>query len=300
MLAETVPAVQALGQAIFLPMIMIGGVGVPLWTLPVWAQHVAGFLPGKYAVQVLQQCASGEGLGPVRFDSAALIVIGGAAGVAGAKMFRWDAHEKVEPRQRRWVIVALLAWLSVGAAAEWAHRPVGMTDEAGSQLSVPDRAPYESITEQQINGIRYNDLEPDDSLTTPVAANLDGLDQAGKQRISELRRQLDGWAPAKDKSAIKRVRNLLSVAAIADLVPDRYEGAIAYIVFDKLKTDVPRDDLKKILTWIVVSPDDKQVIVTVPELGIVGNATAADVNERVKMYARKLLGRLVGKLPMAE
>ena len=300
MLADTVPAVQALGQAIFLPMIMIGGVGVPLWTLPVWAQHVAGFLPGKYAVQVLQQCAMGEGLGPVGFDSAALIVIGGAACVAGAKMFRWDAHEQVEPRQRRWVIVALLAWLSVGAIAEWAHRPVGMADEAGSQISLPDRAPYKSITEKQIDGIRYNDLEPDDSLTTPVAANLDGLDPAGKQRISELRRQLDGWPPARDKSAIKSVRNLLSVAAIADLIPDRYEGAIAYVVFEKLKTDVPRDDLKKILTWIVVSPDDKQIIVAVPELGIDGKAAAADVNERVKMYARKLLGRLVGKLPMAE
>ena len=55
-LADTVPAVQALGQCIFLPMIMIGGVGVPLAALPDWAQHVAGFMPGRYAVEVLQPC----------------------------------------------------------------------------------------------------------------------------------------------------------------------------------------------------------------------------------------------------
>ena len=37
-LADSVPAVQALGQCIFLPMIMIGGVGVPLTALPDWAR----------------------------------------------------------------------------------------------------------------------------------------------------------------------------------------------------------------------------------------------------------------------
>ncbi len=37
-LADTVPAVQALGQAVFLPVIIIGGVGVPLATLPAWAR----------------------------------------------------------------------------------------------------------------------------------------------------------------------------------------------------------------------------------------------------------------------
>ncbi len=58
-LADTVPAVQALGQAIFLPVIIIGGVGVPLTTLPAWAQTVAGFLPGRYAVEALQPCVDG-------------------------------------------------------------------------------------------------------------------------------------------------------------------------------------------------------------------------------------------------
>ncbi len=47
MVADNVPAVQALGQAIFLPMIMIGGVGVPLEMLPAWVQHVAAFFPGR-------------------------------------------------------------------------------------------------------------------------------------------------------------------------------------------------------------------------------------------------------------
>ncbi len=45
-MADNVPAVQALGQCIFLPMLIIGGVAVPLESLPDWAQHVAAFFPG--------------------------------------------------------------------------------------------------------------------------------------------------------------------------------------------------------------------------------------------------------------
>ena len=53
-LADGVPAVQALGQCFFLPMILLGGVGVPLAVLPDWAQRLAGFMPGRYAVTALQ------------------------------------------------------------------------------------------------------------------------------------------------------------------------------------------------------------------------------------------------------
>src|SRR5205814_5536299 len=74
-LADNVPAVQALGQAVFLPMIMIGGVGVPLRVLPNWAQQVAGFFPGRYAVEALQPCFNGNGLRHAGFGLVALIVI---------------------------------------------------------------------------------------------------------------------------------------------------------------------------------------------------------------------------------
>ena len=46
MLANTVPAVQALGQCIFLPMLIIGGVAVPLASLPPWAQRRGVVLSG--------------------------------------------------------------------------------------------------------------------------------------------------------------------------------------------------------------------------------------------------------------
>src|SRR3954469_2289917 len=61
MLADSVPAVQALGQCLFLPMLIIGGVAVPLTSLPNWAQHVSAFFPGRYAVEAIQACVNGNG-----------------------------------------------------------------------------------------------------------------------------------------------------------------------------------------------------------------------------------------------
>ena len=72
MMADNVPAVQALGQCIFLPMLIIGGVAVPLESLPDWAQHVSAFFPGRYAVEALQACVMGNGLGAARFSVLAL------------------------------------------------------------------------------------------------------------------------------------------------------------------------------------------------------------------------------------
>src|SRR5687768_15390290 len=76
MLADNVPAVQALGQCIFLPMLIIGGVAVRLASLPEWAQHVSAFFPGRYAVEALQATVTGAGLGASRFSLIALLLIG--------------------------------------------------------------------------------------------------------------------------------------------------------------------------------------------------------------------------------
>src|SRR4051812_44397490 len=134
MLAESVPAVQALGQSIFLPMIMIGGVGVPLRVLPAWAQKVAGFFPGRYAVETLQACVdpNGPGLAGGKFGLLALTVIGLAACIVGAKLFRWDVGQRVAAPAKAWVVVALVAWAAVGFVADRTGRLKPVTDRPAS------------------------------------------------------------------------------------------------------------------------------------------------------------------------
>ena len=119
MLADNVPAVQALGQCIFLPMLIIGGVAVQLASLPDWALHVSAFFPGRYAVQAIQACVTGGGLAPAGFSLLALAAIGAAGALAGARLFRWDAEQRFVARAGKgWLAVALGAWIGIGALAE--------------------------------------------------------------------------------------------------------------------------------------------------------------------------------------
>jgi len=153
MMADTVPAVQALGQCIFLPMLIIGGVAVPLASLPDWAQRLSGFFPGRYAVETLQACVTGSGLGAARFSALALVVIGLAGCVAGAKMFRWDSAQRFATAPGKgWVAVALAAWVAVGVTAETQGRRVprtSATEVAGTANTEPPPAAPAIIPDTQ-------------------------------------------------------------------------------------------------------------------------------------------------------
>jgi ABC-type transport system involved in cytochrome c biogenesis permease component len=119
MMADNVPAVQALGQCIFLPMLVIGGIAVPLASLPDWAQHVSAFFPGRYAVEALQACVTGNGLAVARFNLLALVLIGASGSVAGLGMFRWDTQQRFAARGGKgWLAVVFSAWAAVGLLAE--------------------------------------------------------------------------------------------------------------------------------------------------------------------------------------
>lgn len=135
MMADNVPAVQALGQCIFLPMLIIGGIAVPLASLPPWAQHLSAFFPGRYAVEALQASVTGDGLGVARFNLLALVLIGAAGCMAGTRMFRWDAQQRFAAREgKAWVALALVAWVAVGALAESRGR-VSTTAKKGAAAS---------------------------------------------------------------------------------------------------------------------------------------------------------------------
>ena len=141
MMADNVPAVQALGQCIFLPMLIIGGVAVPLASLPDWAQRLSSFFPGRYAVEAIQACVMGNGLLTARFSGRALILIGGAGLLASVMMFRWDAQQRfASMRARSWVAVALAAWVAVGLSAESKGRRARVAPEqASATAAAPPR-----------------------------------------------------------------------------------------------------------------------------------------------------------------
>jgi len=121
MIAGSTHAVQALGQSVFLPMIIIGGVGVPLSQLPEWGRVVAAFLPGRYAVQAIDPTVYDVSKGPfaratiyTSFNHVALFVIGATACLAAVQLFRWENTQRPTLRAWLWGLLALGSWVAVG------------------------------------------------------------------------------------------------------------------------------------------------------------------------------------------
>jgi len=151
MLADTVQAVQALGQCIFLPMLVIGGVAVRLDLLPTWAQHLSAFFPGRYAVAAIQSCYDGRGLAESGFNLLALTLIGASASATGAMMFRWDARQRfMNTRGKGWIGASLAAWLVVGMLAE--RQGIALLPSRAEAASVSVAQPIPPPAPQQKTG----------------------------------------------------------------------------------------------------------------------------------------------------
>ncbi|MEO8597631.1 MAG: ABC transporter permease [Candidatus Solibacter sp.] len=281
-LADSVPAVQALGQCIFLPMLMIGGVGVPLAALPVWAQRLAGFMPGRYSVELLQPTFDGpDGLRGAGFRLCALAVIGAAAGIAGSKLFRWEAGRGIGRASRGWVALALAVWGGVGVFAwQTGHlQPVS-----------PASAAWANITDAEIGQIRFEGLPADNDLVARLAPASADLAQ-----YRDLTGKLSRWPQARLDDAGQSIRNLVAVAAIADLTADSREADLARLVFQQIGSAFASAVARQALAWIILAPEDGETPVKAPELGLYRHPPQRLVRQRSVLYAH--LARLMGKIP---
>jgi ABC-2 type transport system permease protein len=298
--ADNVPAVQALGMAIFLPMIIIGGVGVPLAQLPGWAQKFSGFLPGRYAVELLQPCFDqADALGAHGFAIAGLIVIGVAGCIAGARLFRWDANQTFRHSARGWALVALASWIGVGLTAAAMGRLKPVVPMVAAPTPRVTHGPWDQITQAQIDSLKFDGLPPDDGTVAPVAPSVTDIRVPEvKDRVAKVIEKLPGWPPGHSGDDAQRVRNYLSAASIADASEDTdFEGPMARAVFDRLRADFDQTELIHILAYIAIEPDQGTVLEDAPELDVHGPINPDTIRSRNVMYALKLLGRLLGKLP---
>jgi len=353
MMADTVPAVQALGQTIFLPMLIIGGIAVPLASLPDWAQHASAFFPGRYAVEALQASVTGEGVGSTLFSIGSLLVIGVAACTAGVMMFRWDEHERFAMQgNRAWLVLAVAAWAAVGTAAEFrGHIATTGTAStaappAAQQVNIPitsagpiqtlrattaemaagaaspppppspaatgnaktgpvptrtHPASWQAVSQADIDAdLTFDYLPPDAGIITPIASAADQPDPSTAEWVANLAHALPQWAPGSVADPVQRVRNLLYVAAVPDLLQMDIERYVPAIVYEWIQGQTERSELIQILYWIALHPfdDDDHAVRDVASLGLPSASAlnAEEVRARAAVYGVKLLGRLLGRI----
>lgn len=326
MLTSSVQAAQALGQCIFLPMLALGGVAVRLESLPHWTQTLAAFTPGRYAVAALHACSSGEGIATVRYDLAALLLMGAAAGVSAARMFRWDVHAGHERRSRLgWLAVTLAACLLVGFStlrrdaaasqrqqAERANRElaVPVTEPAPQPAPAPAKAPpseekvyavekaasWDVLTPANLLELPRT-LPPDSGVVTPIAANLDEIDDDTQARGKAIYDKLATWAPGKVSDPLQRVANLLYVPAVVDVMQIApLESYLPVLVEQHLWESSKTPDLVRQLAWIATHPLPGE-FVEADDMAMLGvEVTTNRVNEiesRLHIYAAKFMFRLL-------
>ncbi|MDA0991865.1 MAG: ABC transporter permease [Verrucomicrobia bacterium] len=305
-LADTVPAVQALGQCIFLPMLIIGGVAVPLASLPPWAQHLSAFFPGRYAVEALQAGVTGRGFEGMRFSLFALTLIGVAGCVAGAKLFRWDSQQRFAERAGKgWAVVVLAAWMGVGALAEIRGRIAIAVDTVPPPVAVAPLVPpvpppvpvppWERLTSQDVDSLDFR-VPPDEGIVSPFAPFDDEPTDFVAAQVAMVRNKLPDWPPGDDADDVQRVRNLLYVAGVPDAIQLPVERYMPVVVLEYLTNIYSKDKLIKILTWIVMHPEEGTVIDDISDLGIDGAAgDPMVVRERAYLYGIKFIARLTGR-----
>ena len=203
---------------------------------------------------------------------------------------------------RGWIGLALSAWLCVGLSAEAIHAREKARGTAPATRIARGHAPpepWQGVTAAEIAAVRYDDLPPDDSLYVPVAGSLDGLGPEAKARLAAIEDTLTYWPPGREGRLDQRVRDLLSVCAVADLAEDENEGEIALAVFGQIRDAVPAPALEKVLTWIILHPAEGRVRTDAAEFGVQPASAEPAVRERGAMYAKKLLWRLLQKDPVA-
>ncbi len=310
-LADDVPAVQALGQCLFLPMLIIGGVAVPLTGLPSWAQHLSAFLPGRYAVEALQAGVTGRGLGDAWFSLLALGLTGVAGCLTGTKLFRWDAQQSFRASGGKcWLAPALAAWVAVGVLAEWRGRvvvavaagPPPLAAELPAPPPQPDAVPsapeppWTKITTRDIESLDYR-VPPDNGVVTPIAPAEEESAEFLREQVDSVSRLIATWPPGSEGDDLDRVRHLLCLAAVADVLQLPVERHLPRVVYRHLADTYPRENLIRILAHIALHPGEGPITDSLSYFGIEGAVGDAMIlRERAYLYAIKFLARLTGRV----
>jgi len=320
---ETIPLLRHMGE--LLTVAVLGGVAVPLAALPLWAQHLSAFFPGRYAVAALQAGVSGRGLADARFSLLALGLTGIAGCLAGARLFRWDAHQRFATlRGKLWLLPALTAWVAVGLLAEWRGRSAVPVDAlpAAPSIALPAGAkppatrpatkppalapatraparpepPWTQITPTDWDGLDYW-VPPDHGLVSPMAAPDEAPEDFVQEEIDRVRNTLAAWPPGTVGDDLACIRNLLYIAAIPDVLQLPVERHLPRVVYQHLLDHYPKEKLIKILTYIVLHPLEGPGRDSISDLGIEGAAgDQRVVRERAYFYAIKFIARLTGRI----
>ncbi|HLX61293.1 MAG TPA: hypothetical protein VKX17_08440 [Planctomycetota bacterium] len=183
------------------------------------------------------------------------------------------------------------------AKPDEAEKPAAPVSKQGE-----DDEPWKKLTKAQIDAITYEECDDDNGVTFPFFADFDrvGDSEDRKKEFADWKEKLEKWDCKNEEKTIQRVRNYVSLMSLVDILQMEWEGETPKILFERMQKEIPKDDLIKACAYIALKPDEGTVIDKCPDMDIDDGAAEDRVRERVGVYAKKVLGRLLGKLPPKE
>ena len=151
-----------------------------------------------------------------------------------------------------------------------------------------------------MDGVAFDRLPPDEGIISPVSRSDEEPDPVLLPQLDRIRDALPDWAPGNVADPVQRARNLLTIAAVPDILQmEQVERFVPRLVFARLQAVIPPRDLPKVLYWIAMHPDEGSDA-AIHQLGIFVlpdiSGPSKPVRGRVMLYAFKLLGRLSGHI----
>ncbi len=107
---------QIINQLIWMVFLFLSGATIPLSVFPHWVQYVTLFSPATYLATGFQSAMTHQATFPeILTDTIALTVGLLVAFEIARRIFRWEPEEKLPPRAKVWVVVALIPFIAFGA-----------------------------------------------------------------------------------------------------------------------------------------------------------------------------------------
>jgi hypothetical protein len=161
----------------------------------------------------------------------------------------------------------------------------------GSQRS------WRDVTRDDIEiNLVFTTLPPDHGVVTPI-----NHDYRPHAEVECIRDALSKWPPLRTDDLVQRARNALLIPAVTDVLQSPLERDVPVVVFAFLTQDIAREPLTQTLYWIATHQADGDLLALEQLGGVCLDVPIPDdpdlIRDRIRLYATKLLGRLIGKLP---
>ena len=209
-----------------------------------------------------------------------------------------------------WCLLLLLPLLAEEKTAEEKPAPKSTVSEtttsdskpaeSKSDETKPAESPPKPPTEEQIAAIVWEDYAADNTWICPFARDFGHIDEfpERKKDWEDFLSKFALWAPGHVFNLDEKVRNIICAAALMDIGQGQFESELPLFVYQRLRLEVPDDKLKTILSVMAFHPDSGTVIATAPELDLHIGVGDDQVRERLQIFAVKMLGRMLEKLPL--